>query len=331
MRTGCAFGLIAFLACVGLVQSQTGGSTTGTAPANGSVIVYVVGSDGNRVNRAFDVTITRAGILFTDHYQTTDQSGMTQFAQLQFAEYQVTASAPGYKEGGATVDVTAVRNPAVISVTVEPTSDNSSTPPDEKGITLAPKAKKEAVAGISALQAGRYDEAEQHLLAAYKLAPGNPAVNDMLGELYITTKDYDKAEAYLLRAASIEPDDPAAQTNLGYLHVQRKDYTAAQMNLERAVILTPQNWYSHWLLGIAYLNLRQPEKAGDQAAAAVQAGKGQAPDAQYLLGEALALQGRGADAIKALDQLLKDAPDYSNAPASAPAASASAPAVTEAP
>ncbi len=309
--------LAAVLIAAKLVSAQTQSantnSTSNTPPGSGTVIVYVVGEDGSPVNREFDVTITRAGILYTDHYQTTNSQGMTQFGQLQFAAYQVTASAPGYEEGGAEVEVNGTRNPATVTVTVTPTDDNSPTPPDAKGLMLAPKAKQEAAAGISAMHAGHYDDAQEHLEAAYKMAPGNPDVNEMLGELFITTKDFDKAQTYIERAISIEPDNATAQTDMGYLHVQRKEYAAAQSNLERAVALTPRNWFTHWLLGLSYLNLNQPAKAEQQATAAIKVGKGQAGDAQYLLGESLALQGRNAEAIRALQQLLKDQPSSSHA------------------
>ena len=307
----CAIALIAMMLAAHIDFARQSTSTA-TATSTGMVIVSIVGPDGNPLQGAFDVKMIRAGTMFTDRYQTTDASGVTEFTQLQFATYDVTASGQGYKPGTASIDVTGARSTATVTVTLEPTADNPSTPPDEKGISLAPEAKKEAAAGISAMRAGHYDEAEQHLNAAYKLAPGNPDVNDMMGELFVTTKDFDKADTYIARALSIEPDSAAAQTDMGYLHVQERDYPAARTNLERAVILAPKNWFAHWLLGLTYLRLNDAAKAQTEATAAVKVGKARAADAQYLLGESLALQGRKDEAVKALERLVKDSPDNSN-------------------
>jgi Flp pilus assembly protein TadD len=286
-----------------------------SSSGSGNVLVYVVGPDGSPIHRSFDVTLTRAGILYTHSYQSTGDSGMTQFTQVPFAEYWITASAPGYKEGSAEVDVNGVQNTSTVSVAVEPTDDNSPTPPEAKGVMLAPKAKKEASAGISAMQAGHYDEARQHLEAAYKLAPGNPDVNDMLGELYIATKDYPKAEQCLRRALSLEPDNASANTDIGYLRVQQKDYAAAEGSLQSAITLAPQNWFPHWLLGISYLRQGKYEDARQQANAAITVSKGHAPDAQYLLGESQALLGQNKEAIDSLEKLVKESPDSSDVPA----------------
>lgn len=291
---------------------QTSSTTPTLSPATGMVIVSVVGPDGNPLSGAFNVKMVRAGTMFTDHYQTTDSTGLTEFTQVQFATYDIIASAAGYKPGAASVDVSAIRSTQTVSVVLERTADNPETPPDEKGLTLAPDAKKEASAGISEMRAGHYDQAEQHLNAAYKLAPGDPNVNVMLGELYVTTKNYEKAQDYIAHALSLEPDNAAGQTDMGYLHVQEKDYSAAQTNLQRAVVLAPRNWFAHWLLGLTYLRLNEPAKAQTEAMAAIKVGKSQAADAQYLLGESLALQGRKNEAVKALQRLTKNYPENSN-------------------
>lgn len=312
----CIITLAALMLVARIDFARQATSTASSAPPPiGVVIVSIVGPDGNSLHGAFDVKIMRAGTMFTDQSHRTDQSGTIQFTQLPYAEYEVTASGPGYKDGSTSVNVSGARNTVTASVMLEPTADNPATPPDEKGLTLAPAAKKEASAGVSAMHTGRYDEAEQHLNAAYALAPGNPDVNVMLGELFVTTKDFDKAQNYIARAISIEPDNAAAQADMGYLRIQDKDYSAARTNLERAVVLAPKNWFAHWLLGLTYLRLNQPAKAQIEAAAAVKVGKARAADAQYLLGESLALQGRKGEAIKALQKFLKDSPENSNASA----------------
>ncbi len=298
----CAFG-------AGVAQAQDG-TTTGP----GVIIVYVMGRDGQAVGRMFDVMLSRIGFQYNSLYQRTAPNGVAEFNSLAIAPYRITVSAPGFDDGGAEIELTIARLTATVTVTVDLKDSDSSDEP-AKGIVLAPKARKEAAAGLAAMQAGHYDEARQHLEAAYKMAPGNPEINDMLGELYLTTKDFAKAQTYLQRAISIEPDNASALSDMGYLQIQQKDYVLAEINLLRAVSLAPQNWQSHWLLGMAYLHLNQPENARDEANVAIKDGKDQAFDAEYLLGETLAVLGNYGDAMKALDQFLKEAPTSSNAPA----------------
>lgn len=281
---------------------------------NGVVIVSVIGRDGEPVDRMFDVTLTRIGFDYNNIEQKTGPNGVTQFNGLAYSRYRVMASDPNYNDSGDELELTAARGVVTVTLTVDRKGTDSSETP-AKGFALAPKAKKEVDAGMKAMHAGQYNDALQHLQAAYKLAPGNPDVNDILGEIYLTTKDFANAQKYIQNAISIEPDNLSALMDMGYLQVEQKDYVLAEISLERAVNLAPQAWRPYWLLGEAYLRLNQVDKARDEATAAIKTGKGQAFDAEYLLGESLAVLGEHGEAIKALQQLVTDAPDNSNVPA----------------
>jgi tetratricopeptide (TPR) repeat protein len=198
---------------------------------------------------------------------------------------------------------------------VDPKPDTGGDAPPVKGVVLAPKAKKEMIDALAAMHDGKNEDARQHIEAVYKMAPGNPDVNDVYGEVLLATKEYDKAQEYLQRAISIDPDNVSALSDMGFLRLAQKDYVAGEISAQRAVGIAPQSWFAHYVLGVCELHLNQPQKAADQANLAIKAGKGQAPDAEYLLGESLAVLGKTDDAINVLQQLLKDAPDYSNAAA----------------
>lgn len=277
----------------------------------GTLIIYVVGADGKQVTSQGVVTIFRAGEVSGQH-QGLSGNGIARFNFLANAAYTVIVTADGYKDAREEAEITPGKTMSEVTVTMERPDGGTSDPPDAKGVVLAPKAKQEAQKGIDAMVAGQYEEAQKHLNAAYKMAPGNPDLNDRMAELFLTMKNFDKAQTYLQKALSIEPDNASALTDLGWLHVQQGDNADAETVLQRAITADPQRWFTHWLLGLSYLRQGNYDSARQEAATAVKVGKGAAADAQYLLGESLALLGRNEDAIKALQDLVKSAPDNSN-------------------
>lgn len=290
------------------VIAAQGGNPTGM------LIVYLTGDDGTPVTTSGVVTIFRAGEVSGRH-ENTGANGVVRFIQLANAAYTIVVSVPGYKDARTETDITPNHTAAEVTITMERVAGNLADEGNAKGIVLAPKAKKEAQAGIDAMRAGKYDEAEKHLKAAYKLAPGNPDVNDRLGELYLETKDYEKAETFLKQALSIDPENAGALGDMGWLHMQQGDNVAAETALQHAISLEPQRWFTHYELGVTYLRERDYEQARSEAATAIKVGKGAAVDAEYLLGECLAVAGRNDEAIRELQEFLHDDANNANAKA----------------
>ena len=280
----------------------------------GMLIVSIAGDDGKPLTDFGVVTILRDGEVSGDHQNTTS-SGVVRFTQLAWAHYTIVVSVSGYRDERASADISPNSSAAEVSVTLTRVTGESTQSAADNGVTLAPKAKKEAQKGLDALHDGKYGEAQKHLEAALEMAPGNPDLNDRMGELFIVTKKYDQAQSYLQKAISLQPDNAGALTDLGWLHVQQGDSSDAQPLLQRAIAADPQRWFTHYLLALSYLREGQFDQARGEAATAVKVGKGQAIDAEYLLGECLAVLGRNEEAIKTLQEMLKDAPTSSNAPA----------------
>jgi Flp pilus assembly protein TadD len=278
----------------------------------GMLIIYLMGDDGTPVTASGVVTIFRAGEVSGPH-EDTGPNGVARFVQLANAAYTIVVSVPGYKDARSEADITPNHTVSELTVTMERLAGDPADEGNAKGMVLAPKAKKEAQEGIDAMRAGKYDEAEKHLRVAYKLAPGNPDVNDRMGELYLATRDYAKADSYLKQALSLDPDNTGALTDMGWLRVQQGDNTGAEAALERAITLEPQRWFTHWVLGVAYLREHKYEQSRAEAAIAIKVGKGAAVDAEYLLGESLAAAGRNEEAVKALQDFVHDAPNNANA------------------
>jgi Flp pilus assembly protein TadD len=290
---------------------STGQQSSGQSHGLGAVIVVnVVGDDGDPMGEGAQVTISSEGDA--GRSDVAGSNGVVRFVGVSRGDYAVTVRDPGYKDGFGSVEVASSYGQFSTTVTLE--ADTSSDA-DAKGMMLAPKAKAEFDKGVDAMRERHYDEAQKHLEAAYKLAPGNPDVNDKLGELYLLTRNLERAQQYLQNALSIDPDNESALTDTGELRIEQSDYPSAEKSLSQAVSLYPDDWFAHWMLGVVYLRMNENEKARSEAAAAIKSGKRNANDAEYLLGEALAKLGRTDEAIHALQLFIKDAPKNSYAPA----------------
>ena len=287
-------------------QGQSGQQRGSTAV----VLVNVVGEDGGPTGAGAEVTLSSEG----DNGRTemAGSDGTVRFVGVSRGYYSVRVHELGYDDGFSNVDVATGYGTftASVSLRAQPSADS-----ERKGMILAPKARAELDKGVDALRHQRYDEARSHLDAAYKLAPGNPEVNDRLGEFFLVTRDIEKAQDSLQNALSLDPDNVNTLTDLGELRIVQGNYPAAQKSLEQAVDLNQHDWFAHWILGVVYLRVNENEKARAEAAAAIKEGKGSADDAQFVLGEALAKLGRTDEAIHALQLFVKGSPKNSYAPA----------------
>ena len=165
------------------------------------------------------------------------------------------------------------------------------------------------------LRAGKLEDAQKEFEAAYKLAPGDPDVNYLLGYTLLREKDLESALTYLQRATSIDPKHVSALVALGQLQLQQGNISAAAATLEQAVTLDGENWMAHWSLASAYYRDNQYEKSRSEADAAVKFGKGAANGAEIIIGQSWAAVGEKDKAIDALESFLRDAPGNSAVPA----------------
>ncbi len=321
--TGRDFVLVLCIVCVGVFAgasavfaqgypTQNSGQSQSGQPhgPSAAIVVNVVGEDGGPAGEGAQVTVSAEGDAGRSDVAGSD--GVVRFAGVGRGSYTVTVHEPGYKDGFGSVEVVSSYGQFSTTVTLQPDTSEDT---NAKGMMLAPKAKAEMDKGIEAMREGHYDEAQKHLEAAYKLAPGNPDVNDKLGELYLLTKNLDKAQQYLQNALSIDPDNDGTLTDMGDLRIEQGDYASAEKSLTEAISINPNDWFAHWMLGVIYLRANDNEKARSEAAAAIKYGRGNANDAEYLLGEALAKLGRTDEAIHALQLFIKDAPKNSYVPA----------------
>lgn len=291
------------------MYAQMSGQSGSGQPRSSSAVllVSVVRHDGSPIGEGAEVTLSLGGE--SGNTQMAGSQGTARFTGLGQGFYTIHVHEIGYNDAYSTVDVGTADGNFTATVVLQ-TDD-----PILMGMLLAPKAKSELDKGVDEMRLRHYDEARKHLDAAYTLAPGNPEVNDRLGELFLVTKDLDNARKTLENALSLDPQSESVLLDLADLRIVQNDYSGAEKLLTKAVSLYPRSWLAHWMLGIVYFHANENEKARDEASVAIKSGKGAANDAEFVLGEALAKLGRNDDAIRALQLFVKGSPTNSDVPA----------------
>jgi len=283
--------------------------------AAGSVIVRVLGTHSEPLRQQAFVQLYKVGSNTPLRGTLTQGASQAAFNNLPGAGwYTIEVSAAGYKTQRKDFDYSDAVSYHEVDINMEPDSEDSSgayaLPP-----TLPAKVQNHVDKGVAEFRAGDLKAAEKEFLAAYKLAPKAAETNYLLGLLYLRTKDLSGAQTYLETAVSIDPGDVPALIALGDVRYQKGDLKDAAGVLEKAVKLDRKQWEAFWLLSEVHLRQRDFEKARKEAETAVELGEGAANGAKFIEGEALAEIGQNADALRTLQEFLKDAPLDSNAPA----------------
>jgi tetratricopeptide (TPR) repeat protein len=111
--------------------------------------------------------------------------------------------------------------------------------------------------GWSRLSLGDYDGAEQALLRAIQLAPGDPQSEALLGWAQMLQEKYDEAFANFQRVLTREPQNALARINVGYICFKKGRYGEAIEHLSKAIRLgndKKATLYAHFYLGLVYLH-----------------------------------------------------------------------------
>jgi tetratricopeptide (TPR) repeat protein len=301
--------ITAMLMAAGNAHAQRGP----TVSTSSTVVVRVQAPDGGPFDMSADVELS-SGSEGTASHQLTRDAGQAEFDNVNAGTYYVVVTAVGYKPAHDSVEVTGFGGSSSVWIRLEAESGVAPSANGPGGHVLAPKAQKVAAKGLEDLRAGKFQEAQKQFEAAYKLAPGDPDVNYLLGYTLLQEKDLEGAQTYLQRATSIEPHHISALVALGQLRLQQGNLSAAMATLEQAVSLDAENWMAYWSLASAYLRDQQYEKARLNADAAIKYGKGAANGAEIIVGESWAASGEKDKAIEALESFLRDAPGNPAAP-----------------
>jgi tetratricopeptide (TPR) repeat protein len=153
---------------------------------------------------------------------------------------------------------------------------------------LPSKARKEAEKGIQALQLSNFIEARKHLEAANHQYPSSSSINFLLGYLALQQRDPERELSHLTVATKLDPSNIPAQNLLGQLYYQRGDYARAAEAEEIVVAGSKDCLIARKILANSYLNLKQYEKARQNAQWIVDTGGSEGASARLILGQALA-------------------------------------------
>jgi len=119
-----------------------------------------------------------------------------------------------------------------------------------------------AIAG-SGLAAFDDPDAEPALRAAALGAPDVAFTRLSYGAYLAREGLYREAREHLEAAVRLEPENPAAHSELGTALALRKDWRAAAAAMERTLELAPDDSWTRLLLGLVYCELDDPELAAE--------------------------------------------------------------------
>jgi tetratricopeptide (TPR) repeat protein len=119
-----------------------------------------------------------------------------------------------------------------------------------------------AIAG-SGLAAFDDPEAERALRAAALSAPDVAFARLSYGAYLAREGLYQEAIEHLEAAVRLEPEDPAANSELGTAQALRQDWKAAAAAMERTLELAPDDSWTRVLLGLVYSEIDDPELAAE--------------------------------------------------------------------
>jgi Flp pilus assembly protein TadD len=310
-----------FAVVTAFAQGSPGSSVAGSAtavsdiPMNGTagiepLTLSVVDEKLAGLNRAATVKVTSENTKQVE-WQTS-KAPEIRFEDLGPGKYEVEVSALGYLTARKEVQLVGVSRPIHVQVVLR--ADPDAVELNAADESLPPKASKEIEKGISDLTSGKAKDAEKHFENASKIAPDSARTNFLLGYALFQLNDFDGAQTSLAKATAIDPRDMQALNLLGRLRLARHDFAGAKTTLEAAIGIHPDNPTAHALLADARLNLADYKGALAETDLAIEEGASKATNVEIVRGEALADMGRDDEAIDALNEYLKLAPDSPTAP-----------------
>ena len=118
--------------------------------------------------------------------------------------------------------------------------------------------------GWSRLSLGDHEGAEQALLKAIELSPGDPQSEALLGWAQMLQEKYDEALMNFQKVLVREPSNSLARINVGYICLKKKIFGEAIEHLSKAIRLDNDrkaSLYAHFYLGLVYFEREMYEDA----------------------------------------------------------------------
>jgi tetratricopeptide (TPR) repeat protein len=172
----------------------------------------------------------------------------------------------------------------------------------------------EALIGLGQVEALRGDDAAalKHLETAIEIDPHRPRAHSCLGHLLESQGKTDEALAEYFRTTELEPNNAEVGLAIANIQLARRQPDQALSRLDQVVELAPENGEARDLRGRAHLTLRQFAQASEDFTAAAKRFPNRA-DIYYNLALALEADQKPAEALSAIEQTLRLAPDFADA------------------
>jgi Flp pilus assembly protein TadD len=177
---------------------------------------------------------------------------------------------------------------------------------------LPPQSVRYVVATANALELGRVDEAERHIMGLMALHPDHPEVLRLLAGIQNLRGDKSGAIASMRRAVAQRPNDALYHNTLGAVLGENTEMDAAIASLRRACELQPDlpsPWYN---LGLLLMRCVRPEESVEALRRAVALQPNHA-HARVMLGEMLRASGRFEEAAAEYRRVISQKPDAGTA------------------
>jgi len=119
-----------------------------------------------------------------------------------------------------------------------------------------------------ALEANKQNEMAEktrfYLGQVLQMEPGNLEIKTKIAMTYLSSQNPMQGIAMLREVLAEDPKNEQALFNMGMLSIQSGQYDRAAERLEELISHYPNHVQGHLLLGVAYMNTRQKEKAISQ-------------------------------------------------------------------
>ena len=118
--------------------------------------------------------------------------------------------------------------------------------------------------GWSRLSLGDHEGAEQALLKAIELSPGDPQSEALLGWAQMLQEKHDEALMNFQKVLVREPSNSLARINVGYICLKKRIFGEAIEHLSKAIRLDNDrkaSLYAHFYLGLVYFEREMYEDA----------------------------------------------------------------------
>src|SRR2546421_665112 len=238
----------------------------------------------------------------------TTMGGQAIFDGLGPGEYTIVVSAPGYHAAAERISLTHGSESEHAFVALKRDSGSSTVSAPQGPPALSPKLQKELSKAVGALQANKLEEAQRHLDAAYRLAPGNPEVNYIRGLLADRQGKLAAAQSSWEKTLSLDPKHGLTLQALATIMARKGDYPAAREYLERALQVDSNSWRAYELLAVVCFRQADFAEAVSHAERSLELGKNLANGARLPLAESLIAQNQPAFAMEVLRAFLDGRP-----------------------